>query len=77
MTVYVSVYLSVTVFTCRDLYPVQINSPVLTEQSPWIEYYYRSLKSLDPDPGSGRPHRVVSYYNKSNILDLVRQYQVR
>eukprot|EP00198_Chlamydomonas_reinhardtii_P011888 XP_001701225.1 predicted protein [Chlamydomonas reinhardtii] len=56
-------------------YLMTINSPVLTEQSPWIEYYYRSLKSLDPDPGSGRPHRVVSYYNKSNILDLVRQYQ--
>ncbi|KAG2427639.1 hypothetical protein HXX76_012290 [Chlamydomonas incerta] len=53
-------------------YLLTINSPVLTQHSLWIEYYYRSLNGPDPGSSSGR---VVSYYNESTILDLVRQYQ--
>ncbi len=29
-----------------------MNSPVLTQHSPWIEFYYRSLNRLDDDSAS-------------------------
>ncbi|GFR52155.1 hypothetical protein Agub_g14686 [Astrephomene gubernaculifera] len=45
-------------------YIMQINSVVLKERSPWLEYYYRSLQ----------PGGHVIEYSADTILDLMKQY---
>ncbi|KAG2433641.1 hypothetical protein HYH02_012569 [Chlamydomonas schloesseri] len=49
-------------------YLLTVNSAVLTQgDSPWIEYYYRSLQ----------PGRHLLTYDASSVLPLVREMQVR
>lgn len=43
-----------------------MNSVVLKQESPWIEYYYRSLQ----------PGTHVLTYNTSNLLSLLQAYNV-
>ena len=45
---------------------LQMNSVVLKQESPWIEYYYRSLQ----------PGTHVLTYNTSNLLSLLQAYNV-
>ncbi|KAG2424308.1 hypothetical protein HYH02_015198 [Chlamydomonas schloesseri] len=51
--------------SCRLGYIMQMNSVVLTQgDSPWIEYYYRSLQ----------PGRHLLTYNDSSLLPLLQAY---
>ncbi|PNW70350.1 hypothetical protein CHLRE_17g716350v5 [Chlamydomonas reinhardtii] len=50
--------------SCRLGYLMQMNSVVLKQESPWIEYYYRSLQ----------PGTHVLTYNTSNLLSLLQAY---
>ncbi|KAG2437957.1 hypothetical protein HXX76_005572 [Chlamydomonas incerta] len=50
--------------SCRLGYIMQMNSVVLQQESPWIEYYYRSVV----------PGRHVLTYNASSVLGLLQTY---